>query len=199
MTKGFITVARIVRPQGRRGEVLAELATDYPERFHSLQNVIIGEVDSRAGSVLKRDSQTRRFSLERSWLHKGKVVLKFAGIDSIDQANTLRGFLVMVPYDERAALPAGSYYIHDLQGCRVSGRTGREIGTVIEVEPTAGAPILHVQNAHHEEILIPLAETICPVIDTEAKLIVIEPPGDLLELNCNTGASARLARPKREH
>lgn len=199
MNSGFITIARIVRPQGRRGEVLAELATDYPERFQSLKSVIIGEAERQAGSALQRDSQTRRFGLERSWLHKGKVVLKFAGIDSIDQANTLRGFLVMVPYDERAALPAGSYYIHDLQGCRVSGRTGREIGTVIEVEPTAGVPILHVRNAHHEEILIPLAEAICPVIDTETKLIVIEPPGDLLELNGSAGASARLARPKREH
>lgn len=187
----FITVARIVRPQGRYGEVLAELATDFPERFHALKRVILSEDEGRAGSLSTRDTQTRQFEVERSWLHKGRVVLKLAGVDSIDQANRLRGFLVMVPYGERAALPAGAYFVHELKGCRVCTQTGSEIGTVIEVEPTAGVPLLHVQNPQNKVILIPLARAICRMIDAEAKLIIIEPPGDLLELNDDAGARVR--------
>lgn len=196
MTKSFITVARIIRPQGRCGEVLAELATDFPERFQTLKSVIIAASEAQAGSAPKPDSKTHGFELERSWLHKGRVVLKLAGVDSIDQADGLRGFLVMVPYAERAALPAGTYYVHELKGCRVCSEAGSEIGTVIEVEPTAGVPLLHVRSADNQEILIPLAESICRLIDTEVKLIIIEPPGDLLDLNHDAGASAR---PKPRH
>lgn len=199
MTNRFITVARIVRPQGRRGEVLAEIATDFPARFHTLKSVIISEGEGPAGGCSKREAQTHRFDLEGSWLHKGKVVLKLAGVASIDQANRLRGYLVMIPYSERAELPAGSYYIHELQGCRVSERAGREIGTVIEVEPTAGVPLLHVQRELNAEILIPLAEDICRVIDTKSKSIIIDAPADLLDLNDNAGARARPKRAKEQH
>lgn len=171
----FVVLARIARPQGRRGEVVAELMTGSAERFAALRSVFVGD-------------PPRPLELERAWAHKGRVVLKFAGVDSIDAAEGLRNLEVMVPAAERAPLEPGRYYVSDLVGCRVvmrRGETQREIGTVTDVELTGGADLLHVAPVEEgkNEILIPLAEEICTEIDPVAKTIVIQPPEDLLELN----------------
>lgn len=174
----YVALARIARPQGRRGEVVAELLTDSSERFAKLKEVFVGEPGG----------ETRTLALERAWAHKGRVVLKFSGVDSIGAAEELRGLHVLVPAGERARLEPGRYYVSDLVGCRVLvEREGarREIGTVTEIESTGGADLLHVapSDGARNEILIPLAEEICTEIDPAAKTIVVNPPEDLLELN----------------
>ena len=171
----FLAVARIVRPQGRRGEVVAEILTDFPQRFAELRRVYL----ERPGST------PEPVPVEKVWPHQGRVVLKFPGVDSIDQANRLRGVHVLIPREERMPLPAHHYYVWELKGCRVvAERQGAssEVGTVIEVEPTGGVDLLHVATPRGE-VLIPLAQDICKRIDTEAKTIVIDPPEDLLDLN----------------
>lgn len=188
----FIAIARIIKPQGRRGEVAAEILTDFPERFGKLNKIFLA--DPRSDS---RD-EPRAVVLENAWPHKDRIVLKLAGVDSIGQANGLRGFSVMIPYDERTRLPAGSYYCAELEGCRVMTAplgAGFEIGTVTAVEPTGGVPLLrvtpHAEEGGSNEILIPLAQEICCEINTEAGLIVIDPPGDLLDLNCANARSRK--------
>ena len=171
----FLAVARIIKPQGRRGEVAAELLTDFPERFHKLGRVLVGNPGEPPEPL----------DLENVWPHKGRLVLKFAGVDTIDQASRLRGRHVWIPLQERMPLPQHRYYVGDLKGCRVViERQGvrREIGTVTDVEPTGGVDLLHVA-APRGEVLIPLAQAICVRIDPEAGEIVIDPPEDLLELN----------------
>jgi len=171
----------------------AEILTDVPRRFDQLRSAFLEQPGAEPRSV----------SVENAWPHKGRVILKLAGIDSIDEANLLRGRLVLLPRSERAALATHQYYIWELQGCRVvrdlDGVT-MEIGIVTEVEPTEGVPLLHVapigaqakdtsdldprEHARpSDELLIPLAQAICERIDIDAKLIVIDPPEDLLELN----------------
>jgi 16S rRNA processing protein RimM len=170
-----LAVARIVRPQGRRGEVTAEILTDFPERFRHLRDAFL----ERPGSA----PVARQ--VENAWLHKGRVVLKFSGVDSIAQAETLRGFHVVIPREERIPLGAHRYYLWELEGCRVvieRDGTAQEIGAVSGVEPTGGVDVLRVA-APRGEVLIPLAQDICKRIDTETKTIVIDPPEDLLELN----------------
>jgi 16S rRNA processing protein RimM len=174
----FLAVARIVKPQGRRGEVAAEILTDFPERF----------ARTRRADVEQRGGEPRAVEVECAWPHKGRVVLKFSGVDSISQANALRGLHVLVPREEKTPLPAHHYYVWELLGCRViAEREGRatEVGTVTGVEPTGGVDLLHVAPTGRtdNEVLIPLAQDICKRIDTEAKTIVIDPPQDLLELN----------------
>lgn len=174
----FLAVARIVKTQGRRGEVAAEILTDFPQRFENLRRVYLENPGAEPEVV----------SLENTWPHKGRMVLKFSGVDSISEAEPLRGRLVLVPQDEKVKLPSGSYYVADLAGCRVMRQQGgrvQEIGTVTEVERTGGADLLHVESAgaKKSELLIPLAETICTRIDIEAKIIWIDPPEDLLDLN----------------
>jgi len=171
----YVTIARILRPQGRRGEVAAEILTDFPERFQPLARVFL-EVPGQAPKPVQ---------VERGWPHKGHIILKFSGIDSIDSAARLRGLQVLVPWEERAKLPPDHYYTCELRGCRVlREREETEIGTVTEVEPTGGVDVLHVQRANgNGEILIPLAQEICKRIDVAARTIVIDPPEDLLDLN----------------
>jgi 16S rRNA processing protein RimM len=171
----FLAIARVVRPQGRRGEVVAECLTDVPGRFRELPEVYVEHPGQPPDA----------FRLERAWPHKGRIVLQFAGVDSIDAAERLRGRLVLIPREQRAPLPARHYYVWELQGCRVlREREGarREVGTVTDVEFTGGVDLLHVATARGE-VLIPLAGDICTRVDTAGKTIVIEPPEGLLELN----------------
>ena len=171
----FLAVARIVRPQGRRGEVVAEILTDFPQRFAELRRAYLENPGSPPEPA----------RVESVWPHKGRVVLKFSGVDSIDQANRLRGVHVLIPREERMLLPAHQYYVWELKGCRVvTQRQGvaSELGTVTDVEPTGGVDLLHVATPRGE-VLIPLVQDICRQIDTVAKTIVIDPPEDLLELN----------------
>jgi 16S rRNA processing protein RimM len=171
----FLAIARILRPQGRKGEVAAEILTDFPERFNASQSVFL-EVPGQA---------PRPLGVERSWPHKGRIILKFSGVDTIEDASRLRGLQVLIPWEERTRLPAHNYYICELQGCGVFlERQQREIGTIVEVEDTGGVDILHVRRPDgNGEVLIPLAQEICTQIDLSARRIVIDPPEDLLELN----------------
>lgn len=183
----YVAVARIIRPQGRLGEVACEMLSDFPERYRNL-----GQIFLQAAS-----GPARAARVEKAWLHKGNVILKLAGVDSINQAEELRGDWVMVPRAERVPLSGNAYYVSDLAGCRVQAqRDGQwiEIGTVGEVEPTGGAPLLHVMAAGGEEILIPLAQEICRSVDVEAGIIRIDPPGELLELNADSGGRSEAGR-----
>ena len=173
----FVAIARIVRPQGRRGEVVAEMMTDFPERFGSMQHAFL----ESAGA------EPQFAGLEKCWPHQGRIVLKFAGVDSIEQAERLRGLHVFILREERVQLAEHRYYVSDLEGCRVlRQRDGseQELGVVTEVERTGGTEVLHVRrDAESPEILIPLAQEICTRIDIAAKKIWINPPDELLELN----------------
>jgi 16S rRNA processing protein RimM len=173
--KQFVAIARIVKPQGRRGEVAAEILTDFPSRFNKLRQVFLERPDRQPESAV----------VESACTHKGRIILKFAGIDSIDDANRLRSLHVLIRHEERRELPAHHYYVSDLVGCRVitEYEGHRELGTVTEVELTGGVDLLHVRRPSGRELLIPLAEAVCTRIDPEGKLIVVEPPEALLDLN----------------
>jgi 16S rRNA processing protein RimM len=170
----FLAIARVLRPQGRKGEVAAEILTDFPVRFEALRSVFL----ERQGHV------PELIEVEAAWRHKGRIVLKFAGINSIDDASRLRGLPVLIAWERRVALPAHQYYVCELEGCRVFlARQGTGVGTVTEVEPTGGVDVLHVARENGTEVLIPLAQEICTQIDLASRIIVIDPPEDLLELN----------------
>ena len=171
MPPEFVTVARIRRPQGRRGEVAAELLTDFPERF-------------RPGCrfELWKDGQPRReAALEECWLHKGSIILKFAGVADISGAQELAGWEVQVPYEERMALPASAVYLSDLEGCTVVEK-GEPLGKIQRVETGPGTPLLVVATPRGE-LLVPFAEAICKRVDVAAKVVEVDLPEGLRDLN----------------
>ena len=197
----FLAVARIVRPQGRRGEVAAEILTDFPERLESLRRVWLGLPEGNAGPAGGPAAfPPRAATIENVWPHKGRIILKIAGVDSIDAAKGLRGLHVLVARQDRVALPEHSYYVWELEGCEVrtsrpasdkdgaAARTDSDlVGTVTAVEPTGGVPNLHVARLGGGEVLIPLAQEFCTRINVAAKQIVVNLPDDLLDLNEDNG------------
>jgi 16S rRNA processing protein RimM len=112
------------------------------------------------------------------------VVLKFAGVDDMGAAGTLAGCEVQLPLAERMPLEGGAQYWSDLEGCRVV-QGGRELGTVRRLDPTVGTPVL-VVDTPQGELLVPFAAEICRRIDTAARLIEVELPEGLLDLNRQT-------------
>ena len=168
----LIAVARVVRPRGIRGEVLAELLTDFPERFEGLTELI----------AVTPQGTRRTLALEESWLHAGRIVLKFAGYDTPETARELAGYELTVPESEAVALEPDEYYDWQLIDCQVVTVEGRELGRVREVLHAGAAPVLVIKAADdRREHLIPLAASICVEIDIAAKLIRVDPPEGLIE------------------
>jgi 16S rRNA processing protein RimM len=177
-----VTLARILRPRGRRGEVATEILTDFPERLTRLKSALLWD-----GKNSPREAPIRRCWLSKS--RGGQAIFHFEGCDSISEAEKLVGLEIQVPIGERVALPVGSYYVTDLIGCEVieqrdSGE--RKIGVIRDVQFTgegiSGTPNL-VLESPDGELLIPLATEICKHIDTAARRIEVVLPEGLLELN----------------
>jgi 16S rRNA processing protein RimM len=148
------------------------LHSDVPGRFHSgLRLFAAGKDDSR-----------RELQVEEVWPHKGSLVLKFAGIDSISDAEALVGSELQVPREARAALEAGWTYVSDLVGCAVFDR-GREIGTVEDVQFGAGEAPLLVVKAGTVEYEVPFVEAYLKSVDLGRKRIEMELPAGMLDVN----------------
>ena len=169
----FITVARINRSRGTRGEVSAQLLTDFPKRFESLK--------SQDVALQRADEPPFHLRLDSYWFQRDKIILKFQGVDSIPQAESLRGCEVKVLREEAVALPAGTYYQFDLVGCEVIGAEGRHYGRVTEVLEFGAGPLLKVESGQRE-LLIPFAEGFLVRADIVAKKLIFDLPEGLANL-----------------
>jgi 16S rRNA processing protein RimM len=168
----FITVARVLKTQGRRGEVAVEVHSDVPDRFSAGMRL----------QALGRGGVRRELRVEDLWPHQGRLVLKFESVDSISDAALLVGCELQVPGEERARLESGRTYVSDLAGCVVSDGD-REIGKVQDVLFGAGeAPLLVVQ-AGSREYEIPFAEAYLKSVDLEHKQIRMLLPEGMLDVN----------------
>ena len=135
--------------------------------------------------ALLPDGSRRELELESHWGHKGRVVLKFRGVESISDAEKLVGSEIQIPRHERAQLDADSTYVSDLVGCAVTtieaGRE-REIGDIVEVQFGAGeAPLLVIRHGG-EEHLVPFAAEFLESIDLEHKQVRLKLPEGMLEI-----------------
>lgn len=167
----LIAVARAVKTRGLRGEIVAELLTDFPERFEGLESLI----------AVGTDGQRRVLELEEHWFHQGRVVLKFAGYDSVEAAGALVGTEFTVLESERVELEEDEFYDWELEGCLVQTTEGEPLGSVREIMRTGGVEMLVVDNGEGRDYLIPMAEEICVEISVERKLIRVDVPEGLLE------------------
>jgi 16S rRNA processing protein RimM len=191
----FVTVARILRARGNKGEVAAELLSDFPGRIPEIKEMFL-----RAESGARRGVALREFWVERN--HPGKAVFHFEGIDSINDAEKLRGLEVQIPFEQRAQVPSGSFFVTDLIGCSVFeiaataspmssspcslAEAPVPLGKVRDVyfpgEGQRGTPLLAVDTSRGE-VLVPLAEDICTMIEITARRIEVKLPEGLRDLN----------------
>jgi 16S rRNA processing protein RimM len=163
-------VGRIARAHGIRGQMILNVETDFPEaRFQPGAEVFV------AGRAEPLTITTVRF-------HRERPVIGLSGVETMNDAEALAGRELRVPVDWLARLPAGTYYRHDLIGCRVSTRAGADVGVVTDVEGTMGGSRLVIAG-DGGEVLVPFASEICPEIDPANKRIVIDPPDGLVDLN----------------
>jgi 16S rRNA processing protein RimM len=173
----LVLVGRIARPHGLRGQVIVDPETDFLEERFAPGAALLRRVGSPA------DLETLRIASVR--FHRGRPIVAFEGVDTIERAEALDRAELWIRAESRPVLPEGEFYHDALIGCRVEMAGGEVVGTVDRVEGSRGVPLLVVLAARdgRSEVLIPLAETICRIIDPAARRIVIDPPEGLLELN----------------
>jgi 16S rRNA processing protein RimM len=162
----WVTVAILGKPRGNRGEMLA-LPLSKPERYQSLRQVFLfggGEP----------------YEVESAWFHDASLILKLRGVDSISDAEKLRGLEVRVPWSERVPLEPNEFFQSDLIGCEVlDRRTGTPLGRVADWNEGGGSGLLVLENG----LMIPFARSICVEIDTAHQRIAVELPEGLQDLN----------------
>ncbi len=196
-TPRWVLVARVLRARGNKGEVAAEILTDFPERLTKLQEVFLRDPQGKG--------EPQPVKLQSCWLsqnHRGQIVFHFESVNSISAAEKLRGFEVLLPIEQRVNLPSGQYFVSDLIGCSVFETPAARpvaasspcslaeapalLGTVRDVQfpgdKTPGTPFLEVDTSQGE-LLIPLAEDICTKIDLQARRIDVVLPEGLRDLN----------------
>ena len=167
----LVVIARAVKPRGLKGEIVAELLTDFPERFEDVEELIL----------VSPGGERKSGRLEDYWFQNDRVILKLSGYDDPETAKELVGFDFAVPESERVPLNEDEYYDWELEGCTV--RVGNQtIGKVQSVIKTGGTEILQIADESGKEHLVPLVDEIVVKIDTAEKLIVVDPPEGLLNL-----------------
>jgi 16S rRNA processing protein RimM len=178
----FITLARVIKTQGRHGEVAAEIHSDISGRFTAGMKLF----------ALPRSQDSRReLEVEDLWPHKGLLVLKFRGVDSISDAELLIGSELQVPGGQRAKLDPGWNYVSDLLGCTVLDK-GSEIGHIEDVQFGAGeAPLLIVTNEAGKKFEVPFAEAYLKGLDLEQRQVRMQLPEGMLEINAPVTAEEK--------
>jgi len=166
----LVAIAKIVKPRGLKGEVVAEVLSDFPERFEGLEDV----------TVVLGDGTRSQLKIEECWFQSDRMVLKFAGLDSIEAVEQLRDAEICVDESEAVELGPDEYFDWQLTGCQVVTAAGNSIGSVAGFMRTGGTEILEVKG-DDKDFLVPFAESICTKVDIENKRIVIDPPEGLLE------------------
>lgn len=184
----WVTLAHIVRPQGRRGEVIADLLTDFPEKFSERKRLFLSAEDESA--------EPRPVELEDFRLTPGRVVLKFSGVESISEAETLRGLNVVIPVEERASLDADSAYIDDLIGCSVfdiaPNGDAHLVGTITGIDRQAtAADLLVIRRENNPELTaeIPFVKAMLIRLDVPGRRVEMRLPDGLLDINTPAGST----------
>ena len=198
-TQAWVWLAQIRRPQGRKGEVFAEILTDFPDKFAERKQLWLlpSDVSAHTGAAgtgarltgLDARASTpapRQVELDHHWLHKGGVVLHFAGVTSISEAEMLAGLIVAIPRAERAELDEDAVYVGDLIGCTlvdVGGAEAVAVGAIEDVDRSGGAAPLLVVRGAKGEVLVPFAKSYLRKVDLDAKRVEMELPEGLVDLS----------------
>jgi 16S rRNA processing protein RimM len=162
-----VTIGIVLRPHGIRGEVVVEPLTDNEERFSTLDEV----------RVVRPSGNSVRLKVGSIFPHKGRLVIHFEGIRSIEDAETLRAAELRIPVASLPPLPAGSYYHHELRGLEVRVESGESIGTVTDLWETGATPVLVIHDDKARETLLPLVDAFILQVDVKGGFMRVKASG----------------------
>lgn len=168
---GWLTLATVLKPRGNKGEVLVNLLTTDIERLREVGHVTTFNAASPGG---------RQLEVEDVWMHQDKAIAKFTGIDSINDAETLRGLDLCIPLSERRKPKAGEVFLSDLIGCRIFDKQDVLLGTVLDVYEQGPQVWLQLDT---NNALVPWVPDFFPELDIPNKKLVADLPEGLLEVN----------------
>lgn len=161
----LVTIGHVLKPQGRHGEVSVEVLSHNPDRFTASQKIF----------VPGPDGTSREVEIENAWPHKGRMIVKLRGVDSIDAAEMYRGMDLRVPEEALPPLPPGSYYHYQLKGLDVVDENGRGVGRVDDLLETGAAMVLVIRDGDRETLL-PLADEFVRLVDLPAHRMTVRVP-----------------------
>lgn len=167
----FIAIGKIVNTQGNRGEVRVIPLTDFPERFAGTERV-----------YLQQNGRFETRLVEKTYQHKKFIIVKLAGVDDMNAGEALKGALVMIPREELMPLPEDTFYIFDIVGLEVVTTEGRFLGHVKEVLQTGANDVYVVERNARRPLLIPALKKVVHRVDTVEKMMIVELPEGLEEI-----------------
>jgi 16S rRNA processing protein RimM len=167
-----VVIARIVKARGIRGEVACDLMTDFPQRFDGMEHI----------TLWMPDDTRHTLEIEDHWFHQARLILKFAGYDTMTAAETLVGGRLVIAEADAIELDTDEFYEYQIVGAEVITTDGQPVGIVKRLLRTGGADVLVIESAQGREHMIPFTDEICTTVDVEAKRITVNPPEGLLEL-----------------
>ena len=170
MKDNYIKIGRITRYQGNKGEVRVKPTTDVPERFFDLDFI-----------YLKRRDDFKELEIEYIRFHKQFVIIKFTAVNSIDEAEKLKNYQVLIDESEKYLLPENNFYVSDLIDCEVYLEDGDYLGKLIEVVDTSGTDVFLIQG-DEKEYMVPASQEMITEIDLEKKKIIVDPIPGILDL-----------------
>ena len=175
MPSRYLTIGRITKPQGIRGEVLVSMDTDFPSRFFERNEFLL----------MTGKNEPEIYPVEYVRPHKDRIVIKFSNIDSRNEAEGLRDMEIVVPKSDRITDDADFFYFDELEGMTIQDETGRILGKVTSIMVVPGRDILVVEDSNRE-VMIPFAREICVAVDREHRVIHVNMPDGLETLNQKT-------------
>jgi len=170
LNDNYLEIGIITRFQGNKGEVRIKATTDIPERFLDLDFV-----------YLKRGKELKELEIEYIRFHKQFVIIKFFAVNSIDEAEKLKNYQILIDKSEKYLLPEDNFYVSDLIDCEVYLESGRYLGTLIDVVDTSGTDIFLVQG-QNKKYMLPASREMILEIDLENKKIIVDPIPGILDL-----------------
>lgn len=175
--QNLITIGKIIRHQGNKGEVRVQLLTDFPERFKHMKAI---HLDNKENSE-QENKKIEKKIIEDSWFHKQYVIIKFSDVNNIGEAMELKNYLLKIPQEETVPLLEDEYYLFQLQGMQVQTQAGKILGELDNILQTGGVDIF-VVNGKEKEYMIPASREIITDINEKDNVIIIDPIPGLLEL-----------------
>lgn len=164
----FTAIGKITSTHGIKGDVKIYPLTDDPDRFLSLEKVYVGEIKEL-------------LILQEVKLHKGMVLLRFKGMEDINQVIRYKNQYIYVLDQDRVKLPDSRYFISDLLECKVVDTSGNLIGNITHVLQSAANDVYVIHSDQGKEFLIPAVERFVVSVDIINKKVVVDPIEGMIE------------------